>query len=103
VNLVGGEPITTIKNIASPLLALFSLDYHDEAFPARKVVEVNLIAAAALAKAITEREKQMKAAAKRREFEETAHLRDRAKDLRARAMSRSLPWAPREGPPARMS
>ena len=39
--------------------------------------------AASLAKAITELEKQMKAAAKRQEFEEAAQLRDRIKNLRA--------------------
>ena len=38
---------------------------------------------ASLAKAIAELEKQMKAAAKRLEFEEAAGLRDRIKELRA--------------------
>jgi excinuclease ABC subunit B len=40
-------------------------------------------AAASLAKAIAELEKQMKAAAKRLEFEEAAQIRDRIKELRA--------------------
>jgi excinuclease UvrABC helicase subunit UvrB len=39
--------------------------------------------AASRAKAISELEKQMKAAAKRLEFEEAVVLRDRIKDLRA--------------------
>jgi excinuclease ABC subunit B len=39
--------------------------------------------APSLAKAISELEKRMKAAAKRLEFEEAAQLRDRIKELRA--------------------
>jgi excinuclease ABC subunit B len=45
--------------------------------------EADVTDAASLAKAITELEKQMKAAAKRLEFEEAAQLRDRIKELRA--------------------
>jgi excinuclease ABC subunit B len=44
---------------------------------------VDVTDAASLAKAIAELEKQMKAAAKRLEFEEAAQLRDRIKELRA--------------------
>ncbi len=47
------------------------------------VCEVDVTDAASLAKAISELEKQMKAAAKRLEFEEAAQLRDRIKELRA--------------------
>ena len=79
----GIEPKTIVKDIASPLLALSNLDYHDAAFLPPRVGEVDVTDAASLAKAITELEKQMKAAAKRLEFEEAAQLRDRIKELRA--------------------
>jgi excinuclease ABC subunit B len=78
----GIEPRTIVKDIASPLLALSNLDYHDAAFLPPRVGEVDVTDAASLAKAITELEKQMKAAAKRLEFEEAAQLRDRIKELR---------------------
>ena len=64
------------------MLALSNLDYHDAAFLPPRVGEVDVTDAASLAKAITELEKQMKAAAKRLEFEEAAQLRDRIKELR---------------------
>jgi excinuclease UvrABC helicase subunit UvrB len=51
-------------------------------FPPPGCVKVDVTDAASLAKAITELEKQMKAAAKRLEFEEAAQLRDRIKELR---------------------
>jgi excinuclease ABC subunit B len=79
----GIEPKTIVKDIASPLLALSNLDYHDAAFLPPRVGEVDVTDAASLAKAITELEKQMKTAAKRLEFEEAAQLRDRIKELRA--------------------
>jgi excinuclease ABC subunit B len=79
----GIEPKTIVKDIASPLLALSNLDYHDAAFLPPRVGEVDFTDAASLAKAITELEKQMKSAAKRLEFEEAAQLRDRIKELRA--------------------
>jgi excinuclease ABC subunit B len=79
----GIEPKTIVKDIASPLLALSNLDYHDAAFLPPKVGEVDVTDAASLAKAISELEKQMKAAAKRLEFEEAAAIRDRIKELRA--------------------
>jgi len=44
---------------------------------------VEVTDAASLGKAISELEKQMKAAAKRLEFEEAAQLRDRIKELSA--------------------
>jgi excinuclease ABC subunit B len=77
------EPRTIVKDIASPLLALSNLDYHDAGFLPPKVGEVDITDTASLAKAISELEKQMKAAAKRLEFEEAAALRDRIKELRA--------------------
>jgi len=64
------------------LLALSNLDYHDAAFLPPRVGEVDVTDAASLAKAIRELEKQMKAAAKRLEFEEAGQLRDRIKELR---------------------
>jgi excinuclease ABC subunit B len=79
----GIEPKTIVKDIASPLLALSNLDYHDAGFLPPTVGEVDVSDAASLAKAISELEKQMKAAAKRLEFEEAAQLRDRIKELRA--------------------
>ena len=79
----GIEPKTIIKDIASPLLQLSNLDYHDAAFLPPTVGEVDVTNPASLAKAITELEKQMKAAAKRLEFEEAAQIRDRIKQLRA--------------------
>ena len=79
----GIEPQTIIKDIASPLLQLSNLDYHDAAFLPPRVGEVDVTDPASLARAIGELEKQMKAAAKRLEFEEAAQLRDRIKELRA--------------------
>jgi excinuclease ABC subunit B len=79
----GIEPKTIVKDIASPLLQLSNLDYHDAGLLPTRVGEVDVTDPASLAKAIAELEKQMKAAAKRLEFEEAAALRDRVKELRA--------------------
>ena len=79
----GIEPRTIVKDIGNPLLALSNIDYHDAAFLPPRVGEVDFADPASLAKAIAELEKQMKAAAKRLEFEEAAALRDRIKELRA--------------------
>jgi excinuclease ABC subunit B len=79
----GVEPKTIIKDIANPLLQLSNLDYHDAAFLPPRVGEADVTDPASLAKAIAELEKQMRAAAKRLEFEEAAGLRDRIKELRA--------------------
>ena len=79
----GIEPRTIIKDIASPLLQLSNLDYHDAAFLPPRVGEVDVTDPASLAKAIGELEKQMKAAARKLEFEEAAQIRDRIKELRA--------------------
>jgi excinuclease ABC subunit B len=79
----GVEPKTIIKDIANPLLQLSNLDYHDAASLPPRVGEVEVSDPGSLAKAIVELEKQMKAAAKRLEFEEAATIRDRIKELRA--------------------
>jgi len=85
----GIEPRTIVKDIASPLLALSNLDYHDAAYLPPAVGEVDVTGAASLAKAISELEKQMKAAAKRLKFEEAAQLRGRIKELRAQQIYKS--------------
>ena len=51
--------------------------------------EAELTDPASLARAIAELEKQMKAAAKRLEFEEAAGLRARIKELRAQRIQRT--------------
>jgi excinuclease ABC subunit B len=79
----GIEPRTIVKGIASPLIQLANLDYHDPAFSPPRVGEAEIGDAASLAKAIAELEREMKAAAKRLEFEQAAALRDRIKELRA--------------------
>ncbi len=79
----GIEPASIIKDIASPLLQLSNLDYHDAGMLPPRVGEVDVTDPASLAKAITDLEKQMRTAAKRLEFEEAAQIRDRIKELRA--------------------
>jgi excinuclease ABC subunit B len=79
----GIEPRSIIKDVASPLLQLSNLDYHDAAFVPPRVGEIDVSDLASLTKAIAELERQMKAAAKRLDFEEAAMLRDRVKELRA--------------------
>jgi excinuclease ABC subunit B len=79
----GIEPRSIVKDVASPLLQLSNLDYHDAAFVPPRVGEIDVSDLASLTKAIAELERQMKAAAKRLDFEEAAMLRDRVKELRA--------------------
>jgi excinuclease UvrABC helicase subunit UvrB len=79
----GIEPRTIIKDIASPLLQLSNLDNHDAAFLPPRVGEEEIRDDASLAKLIAELEREMKAAARRLEFEQAAQLRDRIKTLRA--------------------
>jgi excinuclease UvrABC helicase subunit UvrB len=69
--------------LVTPLLQLSNLDCHDAASHPPRVGEVEVSDPGSLAKAIVELEKQMKAAAKRLEVEDAAHLRDRIKELRA--------------------
>ena len=79
----GIEPTTIIKDIASPLLQLSDLDYHDAGLLPPRVGEADITNPASLARAIAELEEQMKAAAKRLGFEEAGQLRDGSKELRA--------------------
>ncbi len=79
----GIEPRSIIKDVASPLLQLSNLDYHDAAFVPPRVGEIDVSDLASLNKAIADLERQMKAAAKRLDFEEAAALRDHVKELRA--------------------
>ncbi len=85
----GIEPRTIVKEIASPLVQLSNLDYHDGAFVPPRVGEGEVRDAASLASTIAELEREMKAAAKRLEFEQAAALRDRIKELRAQQIYKS--------------
>jgi len=85
----GIEPRSIVKDVASPLLALSNLDYHDGAFLAPRVAEVDVTDAASLHKAIAELDKRMKTAARRLDFEEAAQLRDRIKELRRQQIYKS--------------
>ncbi|MDX1996294.1 MAG: excinuclease ABC subunit UvrB [Thermoanaerobaculia bacterium] len=80
-NLAHGiEPQTILKDIHSPLVALSNLDYY-ETGPLR-LLEVAERTEVPIAERIKELEKEMRAAAKRLEFEEAAMLRDKLKELR---------------------
>ena len=76
----GIEPRTILKDIHSPLVAMSNLDY----YPATRgpVLEVAEPSGETLAEQIKRLEKQMKAAAKKLEFEEAAVYRDKLKELR---------------------
>jgi excinuclease ABC subunit B len=76
----GIEPETIIKDIHSPLVAMSNLDYAIETGPLALVAEVS---DAPLAQQIEALEKEMRAAAKRLEFEQAAALRDRLRELRS--------------------
>ncbi|MEO8275997.1 MAG: excinuclease ABC subunit UvrB [Thermoanaerobaculia bacterium] len=76
----GIEPKTILKDIHSPLVAMSNLDYSAGLSP--RLLEVADSAEVPLTQRIARLEKEMKAAAKRLEFEEAALLRDRLKELR---------------------
>ena len=76
----GIEPATILKDIHSPLVALSNLDYYETLEP--QALEVAERSEIPLAERIQRLEKEMRAAAKRLEFEEAAALRDKLKELR---------------------
>jgi excinuclease ABC subunit B len=76
----GIEPRTILKQIHNPLVQISNMDYHDAR--AGRLLEVAEVTAGAFGESIRSLEKQMRAAAKRLEFEQAAALRDRIKELR---------------------
>ncbi len=76
----GIEPATILKDIHSPLVALSNLDYHEAARP--QLLDIADRSEIPLAERIKALEKEMRAAAKRLEFEEAAALRDKVRELR---------------------
>jgi excinuclease ABC subunit B len=76
----GIEPTTILKDIHSPLVAMSNLDYYQTG-PTR-LSEVAEDAGEPLGKRIERLEKDMRAAAKRLEFEEAAVIRDKLRELR---------------------
>jgi excinuclease ABC subunit B len=76
----GIEPRTVLKDIHSPLVQMSNLDYY--APGGQRLLEVAEDGGLPLTERINELEKQMKAAAKRLEFEEAAVLRDKLRELR---------------------
>jgi excinuclease ABC subunit B len=85
----GIEPRSIIKDVASPLLAMSNLDYHDIGRPELRVSEPVPDDEVSLAKLIGELEKRMKKAAKELDFEEAARLRDRVRELRRQQIYKS--------------
>jgi excinuclease ABC subunit B len=76
----GIEPRSILKDIHSPLVAMSNLDYYSVG--PTQLLEVTEGLELPLAERISKLEKEMKAAAKRLEFEEAAALRDRLRELR---------------------
>ncbi len=81
------EPRTILKDIHNPLVQMANLDYHDVAPP--HLLEVADSDEIPLAERIARLEKEMRAAAKRLEFEEAAMLRDKLQA--SSASSKSTP------------
>jgi len=77
---MGIEPQTVLKDIHSPLVAMSNLDYYSVG--PTQLLEVAEGLELPLAERISKLEKEMRAAAKRLEFEEAAALRDRLRELR---------------------
>jgi excinuclease ABC subunit B len=78
---MGIEPKTILKDIHNPLVQMSSLDYYPVGAPAR-LSELADRDELPLTERIARLEKEMRAAAKRLEFEEAAALRDKLKELR---------------------
>jgi excinuclease ABC subunit B len=76
----GIEPRSILKDIHSPLVAMSNLDYYSVG--PTQLLDVAEGLELPLAERISKLEKEMKAAAKRLEFEEAAALRDRLRELR---------------------
>ncbi len=76
----GIEPRSILKDIHSPLVAMSNLDYYSVG--PTQLLEVAEGLELPLAERISKLEKEMRAAAKRLEFEEAAALRDRLRELR---------------------
>ena len=76
----GIEPQTVLKDVHSPLVQMSSLDYHDALNRPRS--EIAEDSGLPLGERIARLEKEMRAAAKRLEFEEAAVLRDRLRELK---------------------
>ena len=74
----GIEPASILKDIHNPLVQMSNLDYLEVGVGRREVDEDTL----PLTERIARLEKEMRAAAKRLEFEEAAALRDRLRELR---------------------
>ncbi|MEM9290606.1 MAG: excinuclease ABC subunit UvrB [Acidobacteriota bacterium] len=75
----GIEPASVLKEIHSPLVAMGNLDYYSAERPKSLDAAESTLS---LAQRIERLEKEMKAAAKRLEFEQAAALRDQLKELR---------------------
>jgi excinuclease ABC subunit B len=75
----GIEPATILKDIHNPLVQMMNLDLYSAGGPRRLEVDSSELP---LTERISRLEKEMKAAAKRLEFEEAAAMRDQIKELR---------------------
>jgi excinuclease ABC subunit B len=75
----GIEPATILKDIHNPLVQMMNLDLYSAGGPRRLETDSSELP---LAERISRLEKEMKAAAKRLEFEEAAAMRDQIKELR---------------------
>ncbi len=75
----GVEPASIVKEVSSPLVRMWSLDYHDGLMAAARP---DLPDNESLRQRIVELEKAMKAAAKALDFERAAKLRDELRSLR---------------------
>jgi excinuclease ABC subunit B len=80
--LHGIEPTTILKDIHSPLVAMQNLDFYAPGRPDQLEVAAGGDSGEPLAKRIERLEKEMRAAAKRLEFEEAAALRDQVRELK---------------------